>query len=200
MAKNKTVKPTETTPESAQEAPGSALDAQTAAPAEELLEAVGELPKADVDALEAALAEATGKADEYLNMAQRVQADFDNFRRRNANARAESFEDGAKSIIVLLLPVLDNMERAMDAAQCSTDKALTEGVQLVEKQLREMLDKRGVKPILRLGEKFDPNVENAIMNGVPEDGEPGTVCEVLQKGYCMGDSVLRHAMVKVVPE
>ena len=199
MAKDKTVKPAKTAPEGAQET-ADVQEAQAAVPAEELPETVKELPKADVEALETALAEATGKADEYLNMAQRVQADFDNFRRRNVNVRAESFEDGAKSIIVLLLPVLDNMERAMDAAKCSSDKALTEGVQMVEKQLREMLDKRGVKPIHRLGEKFDPNVENAIMNGVAEDGEPGTVCEVLQKGYCMGDSVLRHAMVKVVPE
>ena len=193
MAKDKTVKPEKTAVKDTQEA-------EAPVPAEELLEAVGEDVKADVEALEVALAEATGKADEYLAMAQRVQADFDNFRRRNQNVRAEAFEDGAKSIILLLLPVLDNMERAMEAAQCSTDQALTEGVQMVSKQLREMLEKRGVKPIQRLGEKFDPNVENAIMNGAPEDGEPGTVCEVLQKGYCMGDSVLRHAMVKVVPE
>jgi len=199
MAKDKTVKPVETAPEDVKEVQ-EAQDAEAPVPAEEILEAAGEDIKADVEALEVALAEATGKADEYLNMAQRVQADFDNYRRRNANVRGEAFEDGARSIILLLLPVLDNMERAMDAARSSTDKPLTEGVQMVEKQLREMLDKRGVKPIQRLGEKFDPNVENAIMNGAPEDGEPGTVCEVLQKGYCMGDTVLRHAMVKVVPE
>ena len=71
---------------------------------------------------------------------------------------------------------------------------------MVSRQLWDVFEKRGVKPIERLGEKFDPNVENAILNGTPEDGEPGTVCEVLQKGYRMGDTVLRHAMVKVVPE
>ena len=153
-----------------------------------------------MEALQTALAEANGKADEYLNMAQRVQADFDNYRRRNVNARGEAFEDGARSIVLMLLPVLDNMERALDAAKSSEDKAISEGVQLVSKQLRDMLEKRGVTPIQRLGEKFDPAMENAIMNGAPEDGEPGTVCEVLQKGYCMGGTVLRHAMVKVVPE
>jgi molecular chaperone GrpE len=64
----------------------------------------------------------------------------------------------------------------------------------------EVYQKLEVSPINRLGEKFDPNLENAILQGAPEDGEPGTVCQVLQKGYRMGDKVLRHAMVKVVPE
>jgi len=129
-----------------------------------------------------------------------VQADFDNYRRRNQNVRGEAFEDGARSIILLLLPVLDNMERAMEAAEESDDTALKDGVEMVSRQLIEVFEKRGVKPIHRLGEKFDPNVENAILTGTPEDGEAGTVCQVLQKGYRIGDTVLRHAMVKVVPE
>ena len=194
MAKNKTVNPEETTPVTVQ------AEAETGETPEETMQIVEDDIKADVEALETQLAEAKSTADEYLNMAQRVQADFDNYRRRNVSARAESYEDGAKSVILLLLPVLDNMERAMEAVQCSEDKAITEGVQMVSKQLREMLEKRGVTPIHRLGEKFDPNVENAILTGAPEDGEPGTVCDVLQKGYCMGNTVLRHAMVKVVPE
>ena len=64
----------------------------------------------------------------------------------------------------------------------------------------EVIVKRGVTPIDRKGEPFDPNLENAVMQGSPEDGEPGTVCEVFQKGYQMGGTVLRHAMVKVVPD
>ena len=199
MAKNKTVNPKKTAPDDEAEAL-EALDEEMAETTQEVLEAAEQDVKADMEALQVALAEANGKAEEYLNMAQRVQADFDNYRRRNQNVRGEAFEDGAKSVILLLLPVLDNMERAMEAAASSEDKALKEGVQMVSRQLKEMLEKRGVKPIHRVGEKFDPNVENAIMTGAPEDGEPGTVCEVLQKGYCIGDSVLRHAMVKVVPE
>ncbi len=199
MAKDKTVKTAQTNPKDEVE-PAVTQDGQPTDQADLPVDETAQAADAAMAALETALAEASAKVDEYLNMAQRVQADFDNYRRRNANLRAEAFEDGAKSIILLLLPVLDNMERAMDAARCSEDKALTEGVQMVSRQLKEMLEKRGVKPIHRLGEKFDPNVENAIMNGTAEDGAPGTVCEVLQKGYCMGDSVLRHAMVKVVPE
>jgi molecular chaperone GrpE len=192
MANNKTVKPEETAPEVQDEA----LPQE----GEEAVEAIGEYVKADVEALEASLAEANCKVDEYLNLAQRVQADFENYRRRNVNVRGEAFEDGAKSIILLLLPVLDNMERAMEAAAESQDKALREGMEMVSRQLNGVFDKRGVKPIHRLGEKFNPNVENAILIGTPEDGEAGTVCQVLQKGYRMGDTVLRHAMVKVVPE
>lgn len=192
MAKDKTVKPDETAPE----AQGETLPEN----GEAAEEAIGEDVKADMEALQVSLAEANGKADEYLTLAQRVQADFENYRRRNQNVRGEAFEDGAKSILLLLLPVLDNMDRAMEAAEGSQDKALREGIGMVARQLYEVFDKRGVKPIQRLGEKFDPNLENAILTGTPEDGEAGTVCQVLQKGYHIGDTVLRHAMVKVVPE
>ena len=71
---------------------------------------------------------------------------------------------------------------------------------MVLKQMTDAYAKLDVKPIDRMGEKFDPNLENAILQGTEEDGEPGTVCQVLQKGYMIGDKVLRHAMVKVVPE
>ena len=71
---------------------------------------------------------------------------------------------------------------------------------MVQRQLADAFTKRGVTPIDRKGEKFDPSLENAVMQGSPDDGEAGTVCEVFQKGYQMGGMVLRHAMVKVVPE
>ena len=145
-----------------------------------------------------ALKEAQAKADEYLNLAQRVQADFENFRRRTKATRAEAFEDGAREFIKQLLPVVDNLERA--TAQETCDENLMTGVKLVYKQLMDALEKRGVTVIDRPGEKFDPNLENAVMQGTSDEGEPGTVCAVLQKGYKMGDFVLRHAMVKVVTE
>ena len=146
------------------------------------------------------LAAAIAKQEEYLNMAQRVQADFDNFRRRNQNVRKEAFDEGARAFAVTLLPVIDNLERAIAAAQNSSDESLRSGVEMVYRQLCEAFEKRGITAIDRKGEKFDPNLENAVMQGTPEDGEPGTVCEVFQKGYQMEGMVLRHAMVKVVPE
>ena len=153
-----------------------------------------EQPEQENDALK----EAQAKADEYLNLAQRVQADFENFRRRTKATRAEAFEDGAREFIKQLLPVVDNLERA--TAQETVDENLMTGVKLVYKQLMDALEKRGVTVIDRPGEKFDPNLENAVMQGTADEGEPGTVCAVLQKGYKMGDFVLRHAMVKVVAE
>lgn len=153
----------------------------------------------DAAALQQELESATAKAEEYLNLAQRVQADFDNFRRRNESVRSDAFADGQRNVITAMLPVLDNLERALEAAG-ESDDALRTGVEMTLRQLRDALNKLGVTPIDRLGEKFDPKVENAILQGTPEEGEPGTVCAVLQKGYMVGGFVLRHAMVKVVPD
>ena len=146
--------------------------------------------------LQAKLEEAEAKTAEYLAMAQRVQADFENYRRRTKATRAEAFEDGAREMIKQLLPVVDNLERAI--AQETTDEAMATGVKMVYRQLMDTLEKRGVSVIDRPGEKFDPNLENAVMQGTSDEGEPGTVCAVLQKGYKLSEFVLRHAMVKVV--
>lgn len=154
----------------------------------------------ELNPLQAQLDAAVAKQEEYLNMAQRVQADFENFRRRNQNVRKEAYDEGARTFAATLLPVVDNLERAIAAAQNSADESLKSGVEMVYRQLTEAFEKRGITPIDRKGEPFDPNLENAVMQGVPEDGQPGTVCEVFQKGYRMDATVLRHAMVKVVPE
>ncbi len=155
-------------------------------------------PQEDVEKLQSDLESARKLSEEYLNMAQRVQADFENFRRRNNAVRAEAYEEGAAAFIKTLLPVVDNLERAL--AVESSDEALYTGVSMVYKQLTEALEKRGVTVIERPGERFDPMLENAVMQGDASEGEPGTVCAVLQKGYKMGETVLRHAMVKVVAE
>ncbi len=163
-------------------------------------EPVPEKNEAEPDPVHKALEEANAKAAEYLALAQRVQADFENFRRRNESVRADAYADGRKDTAAMMLPVMDNLERAVEAAADSKDDALKNGVSMVLKQMSDVYGKMDVKPIDRLGEKFDPNLENAIMQGAPEDGDPGCVCQVLQKGYMIGDKVLRHAMVKVVPE
>ncbi len=168
---------------------------------EEILEeTAAETPAIDVAKLQQDFDKAAAQAEEYLNLAQRVQADFDNFRRRNESVRADAYAEGQRNLAAAMLPVLDNLERALDAAASSSDEALKSGVELTLKQMRDAYAKYDVTPIDRLGEKFDPNLENAIMQGSPDEGEPGTVCMVLQKGYKMGDHVLRFAMVKVVPD
>ena len=155
-------------------------------------------PQEEPDPAKAALEEAQARADEYLAMAQRVQADFDNYRKRNASLRADAYAEGQRSVATQMLTALDNMERALVSAE--DDSPLKSGIELTLKQMRDVYEKLGVTVIDRVGEKFDPNLENAVLQGTPEEGEPGTVCQVLQKGYLMGDHVLRHAMVKVVSE
>ena len=147
----------------------------------------------------AALTAAAAKADEYLALAQRTQADFENFRRRNESVRADAFAEGQRSVALAMLAVLDNLERALQSPAAEGD-ALRTGVDMTLKQMLAAYEKLGVTVINRLGEKFDPNLEDAVMQGTSEEGEPGTVCAVFQKGYKMGDHLLRPAMVKVVAE
>ena len=166
--------------------------------AQECVSEDGAAVQTEIDDLQKQLEAAKKQSDEYLNMAQRVQADFENFRRRNNAVRADAYEDGARAFIKTILPVMDNLERALAAE--SADAALHEGVSMVHRQLSEALEKRGGTVIDCAGEKFDPRLEDAVMQADASEGEPGTVCLVLQKGYQLGDVVLRHAMVKVVAE
>ena len=190
----------------------SRKDKEKQIPEEELMTEVPEEPSADEKetaeepsgpdegALKKELEEANAKTAEYLAMAQRVQADFENYRKRNETVRADAFADGRREVAAAMLPVLDNLERAVGAAADSVDAARKNGRGLVLKQMTDIYQKMDVTPIDRKGERFDPNLENAVLQGTAEEGEPGTVCQVLQKGYRMGDRVLRHAMVKVVAE
>ena len=147
----------------------------------------------------AALTAAAAKAEEYLALAQRTQADFDNFRRRNESVRADAFAEGQRAVAKAMLAVLDNLERAL-AAPAAEGDTLRTGVEMTLKQMLAAYEKLGVTVIDRLGEKFDPNLEDAVMQGSPEEGEPGTVCAVFQKGYVMNGHMLRPAMVKVVAD
>ena len=160
---------------------------------------VVETPQMSQDELLKELEEAQAKRDEYLGMAQRVQADFDNFRKRNRQVASESFDDGARAFIKTILPVVDNLDRAL-MVETNQEDPLYQGVVLVQKQLNDVLKARGVEVISRKGEVFDPKLEDAVAQGGCEEGEPGTVCEVVLKGYQMGENVIRHAMVRVVPD
>ena len=150
----------------------------------------------DVKALQAELEKAKAQSDEYLDLAQRKQAEFANYRRRTEGIRAEAFDDGRREAISQLLPIVDNLERALAAA--GEEDALKSGVEMVLRQTRDALTKMGVEEIDPQGQPFDAELMNAVMQGTTEEGEPGTVCMVLQKGYKLGERVIRHAMVKVV--
>ncbi len=197
--KNKPDREEKTAAEIAEEALKEALEPAAEEKPEEP-EKTEETEAPEENPLAKQLEETTAKAAEYLAMAQRVQADFENYRKRNESVRADAFADGRRDVAAAMLPVLDNLERAAEAAAGAENEALKNGVELVLRQMAEIYRKLDVAPIDRKGEKFDPNLENAVLQGAEDEGEPGTVCQVLQKGYRMGDKVLRHAMVKVVPE
>ena len=150
-----------------------------------------------VESLTAELEKARAQCDEYLDLAQRKQAEFANYRRRTEGVRQEAYDDGRRDAIEKLLPVVDNLERALSAAG-EEESALRDGVDMVLRQTRDALAKMGVEEIDPLGQPFDAELHNAVMQGTAEEGEPGTVCMVLQKGYKLGSRVIRHAMVKVV--
>ena len=151
----------------------------------------------DIKALQEELEKAKAQSDEYLDLAQRKQAEFANYRRRTEGIRAEAYDDGRREAISQLLPVVDNLERALAAAG-EEENALKSGVEMVLRQTRDALTKMGVEEIDPQGQPFDAGLMNAVMQGSADEGEPGTVCMVLQKGYKLGERVIRHAMVKVV--
>lgn len=153
-------------------------------------------PQMTAEEMAAALAKAQAQCDEYLDLAQRKQAEFANYRRRTEGVRKEAYDEGCRDTVEKILPVVDNLERALAAGD--EDSALHSGVEMVLRQTRETLEKMGVKEINPQGEAFDAQLMNAVMQGTAEEGEPGTVCMVLQKGYMLGERVIRHAMVKVV--
>jgi len=134
--------------------------------------------------------------DDTVQLLQHIQADFDNFRKRNANVRLDSYEEGKRDAIKELLPALDSFDRAVSSAGENCDKALLEGILLVQRQLLDSLKKLGLEEVEASG-KFDPNYHEAVLREKAEGKASGDVVEVLQKGYRVGEKVLRHTMVKV---
>jgi molecular chaperone GrpE len=146
--------------------------------------------------LEARLADAEAKRDEYLELAQRVQADFENFRKRAAREQERLVGHAHERLVKELLPVLDDLERALEAAERHEDAQLVEGVRLVERSLRAALEKEGLREIETDG-PFDPHVHEALLSQAREGAQSGSVVEVVQRGYRMGDKVVRPARVIV---
>lgn len=181
--------------ENAQQEAAQQPSAQTEQQAQEQQNA-GQEAAPTVESLTAELEKAKAQCDEYLDLAQRKQAEFANYRRRTEGIRQEAYDDGRRDAIDKLLPIVDNLERALSAA--GEESALRSGVELVLRQTKDALAKMGVEEIDPQGQPFDAELHNAVMQGTAEEGEPGTVCMVLQKGYKLGSRVIRHAMVKVV--
>lgn len=148
--------------------------------------------------LEELLARA-GKADEYLALAQRTQADFENFRKRMTRDVAVAEARGVARVAKELLPALDNLGRALAAAETEDESSghLAAGVKLVHDELLGALKRVGIEPFSPQGERFDPNEHEAMAQHPVDGAESGTVVEVYQQGFRLGESVLRPARVVV---
>jgi molecular chaperone GrpE len=149
------------------------------------------------DSPEAALAAAEAQRDEYLADLQRLAADFDNYRKRALRDQQAFAVRATERLLGKLLPVLDDLERALAAAEEHEEAKLEDGVRLVHRSLAEALRKEGLAEIETEGQ-FDPHVHEALLSQPADDKESGAILDVLQKGYRIGDRVVRPARVIVV--
>jgi molecular chaperone GrpE len=158
-------------------------------PAKEQLDQVEERVQQDP------LAAAEVKAQEHLDDLKRLAAEFENYKKRTAREQASLSARATERLVKELLPIVDDLERALGAAEEHEEAELEEGVRLVHRQLASVLEREGLAEIETNG-KFDPHVHEALLSQ-PSDAEEGSVIEVLQKGYRLGDRVLRPARVAI---
>lgn len=138
------------------------------------------------------------KIEELEDKVKRQLAEFENFRNRSEKEKAQMFDMGAKNVLEKILPVVDNFERGLMTVPADGEKAFADGMLMIYKQLMTELESIGVKPIEAVGQEFDPNFHNAVMQVESEEYESGVVAQELMKGYTYKDTVLRHSMVAVV--
>ncbi len=177
------------TPDAADRTPGAPAPGGSSAP-EQPTDGAAELA-GDLDEL----VKVAAQRDEYLALAQRTQADFENYRKRVARDVAGAQERGASALAKELLPALDNLDRALEAAQ--EDDPLLEGVRLVRSEIAAALARAGIEAFRPLGEAFDPNLHEAVATVAAPNGGAGSVVEVYQDGYRLGESIIRPARVVV---
>ena len=162
--------------------------------AEETAPADTETPTQEewAEALRKTVEERDGYKDSWL----RTQAEFQNFKRRNASVRTDALEDGAREAIAAVIPAIDNLELALKHAESNGETgAMYDGVKMTLKLLTDALGKLGLEEVPAMGEVFDPEKHNAVMR--EPGGEENVICDVFQKGYKVHDKMVRYAMVKV---
>jgi molecular chaperone GrpE len=190
----------------------NATDAELAAEPGEPADAREQADGADASGGENAQPDPDGEAEKYRQEAEnakreaeetyqrllRLQADYDNFRRRTRLEKEEIVKYASLSLVEKLLPVLDNFERALAAAQHAADlESFAKGVDMIHRQLADVLAQEGLEPIKAVGEPFNPEVHQAVMQVESEEYDDNVVVEELQKGYKLKEKVIRPSMVKV---
>ena len=153
----------------------------------------------EISQLKEELDRQTKKSEEYLDMLQRKAAEFDNFRKRTNKEKEAIYYDAVSECIGELLPVIDNLEKAVDTCKDDMDpQKILEGMQMILKQFKDCLERVGVEEIKALGEKFNPDVHDAVMHSTDDTKEENIIVEEFRKGYKVKDRIIRHSMVKVV--
>ncbi len=137
------------------------------------------------------------KCDDYAKKMQKVAADFENYKKRVLKEKQTTYADALIEAVEAFLPLMDNFERALKVSSDCEKDPFREGIEMLFKQFEEAFFKLGVKEIKSLGETFDPQLHNAVMHIEDESFSDGEIIEELQKGYLLGDKVIRHSMVKV---
>jgi len=157
-----------------------------------------EEPPIDMEELKSALDEATKKSAEYLDGWQRARAEFLNYKKRVEREREQRYQDAVGSIVLKILPIVDDLERALkDRPQDDSVADWVDGIELIYKKLQAILESEGVRLMEAEGEMFNPDLHEAIAQVPSEDHESGQIIEVVQQGYYIGERVLRPALVRV---
>jgi molecular chaperone GrpE len=158
---------------------------------------------AELVATRAELKRLEGEVKELKDNLARRQADFENYRKRMERERSETYNRVVADVAAKLLPVLDNLKRALEteasleASESDEFRHFLSGVDLIHKQLNGVLDALGIKPVLAEGEQFDPHLHEAVVTEATDEFEPDTVIQEIVRGYRMGDKLIRPALVKV---
>ncbi|WP_280768516.1 nucleotide exchange factor GrpE [Salipaludibacillus daqingensis] len=165
---------------------------------EDVVEAEAEVIEPEDESSSTVQQELEQKLEETTNRMLRLQADYDNFRRRTQQEKESAAKYRSQSLAESLLPALDNFERGMKIdAQSDETKSLLQGMEMVYRQMKEALKNEGIEAIDSVGQPFDPHVHQAVMQVESDEYEPNVVVEEMQKGYMLKDRVIRPAMVKV---
>ncbi|MBC7932076.1 MAG: nucleotide exchange factor GrpE [Rubrivivax sp.] len=159
--------------------------------------------RAELRRVESELKKLSEEKSEWTDKSARLQADFDNFRKRTERERSETYSRSLGEVVSRLLPVLDNLQRALEAERLVEAKETKEfrhflhGVELINRQLGGVLESLGVEVVPTVGELFDPHIHEAVATEETNEAEPDTIIQEMQRGYRLGDKLLRPAMVKV---
>jgi len=154
-------------------------------------------PDAGADTAQTPLGKALAEAAQYKDSYLRVTADFQNYKRRAEKEKTDIYKFAGEKVLVDLLPIVDNIERAIAHVSDEEQGGLADGVRMIHKSLLSLLEQHGVEAIAALGEPFDPEMHHAVQMVPSDDHEPHAVIEEYQKGYKLNGKVIRYSMVKV---